>query len=677
VTTPTRGTLGPSQCTVCSQIPVGSACQVIDSGETCEAETVDHECIEKGGRLVFECPDMQSSSSSSSSSSFAQNVSLGGVWNSAQLSIWSVPPTVGQQPRPAKIRTLSGGFGVKCRICGLAVNVLKDRDVRAGQLDVLVEFGPNVLGGVVTEHNIAGYGIYFVDGCHNRNNTMLSFVPKAEVVPWPRGMEGFRVQKACDCPRASYSARVTGQFPRNPARIMVAPVTNGGYALPVGVFSEILIDHSVSPTDAPQTAASNYAEVTGSFDLALNSLAAAVSFARDPKAVSAVARSLASMAGAESRNVKVSLSALGQGSNEEAMNPSSQGVRRLQSVGGLVRASYGISFAQQDGTGLASTVSRYPQAFAFARVLQDSGASVMLATLVVAQLQALSGGVNIYGPMWVEKLGPLKIEEVVAEVSTSTPAVLPLKKPSGMDPTMQIVVATSGATGLVLALAVTMALTFWCCRTRRRDSNMYYEHEQAPGRKGCCCCRASGRGQHGYRDKAYDLPFAHPDEFSYPGGSEQRMAGEPNNNRTRRMVAGQEVMVYSRSQGTWVLGHVRAVGADGSIRVRYMNGKSGHEKVVAADKVATSLRQAYHRGQAVRVFSEEQRRWVDGTITVVQMDESLVIQAEGPGAPQRIVIPRNLLKTNVRRLQYNSNTNSYTDNHFTNRRGHSGDFIAM
>jgi len=147
-------------------------------------------------------------------------------------------------------------------------------------------------------------------------------------------------------------------------------------------------------------------------------------------------------------------------------------------------------------------------------------------------------------------------------------------------------------------------------------------------------------------------------------GYQSHITGESHRPGQHNMVAGQEVMVYSRTMGTWVLGHVRAIGKDGSVRVRYMDRMAGHEKIISSERVATSLRQAYYRGQAVRVFSKEQRCWLDGTIQVVQMDESLIIQAEAPGAPERIVIPRTLLRTNVRRLQYNRNTNTITDNHF-------------
>jgi len=548
------------------------------------------------------------------------------------------------------------------------VQVLEDRDVRAGQLDILVKFGPNILGGVVAEQNIAGYGLYFVDSCLNRNKTMLAYVPKATVAPWPQGMEGLRVDKACDCPRASYSARVTGQFPQSSARIMVVPVTDGGYTLPVGVTSDIVIDLQASTTAAPQTApiVTNYAKVTGSFDLALSSQAAANKFASDPTASSAVAGSLAVMAKAPLGNVKVSLSTL-----KKAIIPNSQGVRRMQSTEGVVRAGYNIAFLQQ-ANGSASTAQRYPQAFDFAKAMQDSNAGDLLTTLVVGRLQAASGGVNnIYPALRVKQLGPLKIEEISATVpvSTNTSILAPMEEDTGMDPTMQIVVAASGATGAIVSISVIMVLTFWCCRFRRAAETEIYYDDKSP-RRICCFRRAGGRGLRRPFDKS-DIPFARDGQFNFPGGDDLKRG------REKFMYSGQEVMVFSRSQGTWVLGHVKAVEDDGSVRVRYMHGTAGHEKFISFDKVATSLRQAYHRGQAVRVFSEEQRRWVDGTIKVVQMDESLVIQAEGPGAPERLVIPRSLLKTNVRRLQYNNNTNTFTDNHFSARRGRLGDFIAM
>mmetsp|Transcript_56225 Transcript_56225/g.111745 ORF Transcript_56225/g.111745 Transcript_56225/m.111745 type:complete len:228 (-) Transcript_56225:58-741(-) len=227
-----------------------------------------------------------------------------------------------------------------------------------------------------------------------------------------------------------------------------------------------------------------------------------------------------------------------------------------------------------------------------------------------------------------------------------------------MDTTMEIVVAVSGAMGAAMSFSIFMALMLWWCKPRRLESKICYDNEEHPRRKTCCCCRAGFSGASGAS-----------------GGNDLKK--DEQTSWRHCMVSGQEVMVFSRSHGTWVLARVCAIEDDGSVRVRYTQGTSGHEKLVSRHKVATSLRQAYHRGQTVLVFSEVQRRWVDGTIKVVQMDESLVIQAEGPGAPERLVIPRSLLKTNVRRLQYNNNTNTFTDNHFSARRGRLGDFIAM
>lgn len=599
--------------------------------------TFEHDCVERG-RLAFDCPDVQANKD------VVQNVSLGGVWSSARLSMRHA------FGRPATVRTISGGFGVKCRVCGLAVQVLEDRDARAGQLDVLVEFGPNILGGVIAEQNIAGYGIYLVDNCHNRNNTMLAFVPKAETAPWPQGTEGFHVQDACDCPRGLYSARVAGHFPPNPARIMVAPVTDGGYALPVGVTSEVLIDYRVSPTDSlPKTpVVANYGQVTGSFDLALKSPAAAIKFAGDPSAATAVVASLAWMAATEPGNVKVSLSALKEGSNQ-AGNPSSQGNRRLQGLQGVVRANFGIAFLQQDATGSAAAAQRYPQAFAFAKVLQDSGANTVLAVLVEERLQAASGGVNIYGSLWIEKVGLLKIEEVSAPVSTSTPMLLPSEQSPNMELTVHIVAAASGATGALVCLSVFIMLMCWCCCGRNRAENRSVNDE-----------------------RLFRLLNQNPFMPIKPTGS--CMKGELNK---LSHVAGQEVLIWSRSQNTWVLGRVRSVGNDGSVCVRYMHGRVGHEKHVPPEKVTTSLRQAYHTGQAVLVFSKEQRCWLDGSIERVNMDASLVIQAEGPGNPERLVIPRTLVKTKVRLLQHKCDKEGLTDSHFSSMHGYSGAFITV
>jgi len=511
----------PLNCTVCSQIPVGNACAVISNGGTCEAETVDHECIEKG-RLVFECPDMLSNISSGGSiGMFGQNLPLGDVWGSAHLSTRSLEHTIGKHSRPAQVRILSGKFGIKCRVCGLAAQVLEDRDVRAGRLDVLVEFGPNVLGGVVAERNIAGYGIYLVDGCSRRNSSMLAYVPKAEVASWPQGMEGFRVDSSCDCPRTSYRVRVTCQFPPSPARIMVVPVTAEGYALPVGVTSEILMDRSLA----------TYAHVTGSFDLALSSPVAATSFAGDPAATAAVAFSLASIAGTTLESVSVHLFVDEVVANE-AGNADDQGGRRLQRSTGFVRADFGVFFLEHDSAWSTGTANRYPQAIVFARQMQEGGASAWLARLVEQRLQAASGGVNKYGPLQIERMGPCKIEEAsTANVTLSTVAPAMRVADEGpwwcracsVDPTMQMAVASSGAVGMALSLSCALAVLLWCCKPCRRRHNdqqdcwkasSYHSSDASAKDEGSFVC-----DQCGYHERTPDASFAQAIEFRTPDAS--------------------------------------------------------------------------------------------------------------------------------------------------------------
>lgn len=480
---------------------------------------MEHECIERG-RLVFQCPDMLNSTSTSGGiGSVEQNLSLGDVWGSAHLSTRTAPHSVGKQLRPAQVRILSGSFGIKCRVCGLGAQVLEDRDIRAGLLDVLVEFGPNILGGVIAEQKIAGYGIYLVDGCNRRNSSMLAFVPKAEVAPWPQGMEGLRVDTACNCPRARYSVRVTGQFPQNPARIMVVPVTGEGYALPVGVTSEILVDYTVA----------SYARVTGSFDLALSSPTAAMSFAGDSATEAAVAFSLASMAGTPLGSVSVSLFVHADVASKVA-STENQGGRYLQSLMGLVRADFSIAFVEHDSAWSTGTANRYPQAFVFMRQMQERGVSASLARLVEQRLQAELGGVNKYGPLQIQRMGPCKVEEVPAPNVTSSPQG-PMAQPADEgpwwcracrgDPAIQIAVASSGAVGAGLFLSCVMALLLVCCK---RCGCMHANQHQC---RTACYCGAGAQGegsiheQNGHRNGTHDVSFARTVEFHYyPGVSE-------------------------------------------------------------------------------------------------------------------------------------------------------------
>jgi hypothetical protein len=295
---------------------------------------------------------------------------------------------------------------------------------------------------------------------------------------------------------------------------MVVPVTREGYALPVGMASEILIDSSVA----------TYARVTGSFDLALSSSTAATTFAGDPATAAAVAFSLASIAGIPLESVSVSLFVHADIATK-VVNTGNQGGRRLQRLMGLVRIDFGIFFLEHDNTWSTGTANRYPQAFVFMREMQENGASATLARLVEQRLETVSGGVNKYGPLQIERMGPCKIEEEAPTphmTSSPMPAMAAQHVDDGpwwcrkcrRDPTMQMTVASSGAVGTALFLSCIMALLLCCCKPcRRRHVNNGNAQGEcgADAQSECSTCE-----QWEYRDnRGPDVSFARTVEFHY------------------------------------------------------------------------------------------------------------------------------------------------------------------
>lgn len=179
-----------------------------------------------------------------------QNLALGAQWGlQSNFSIMS--GNLGLNKRSAKLLSYTGGFDVKCKVCGLNQVAPQDTDGRPGYFQATVAWGPNMFDSVINETGIEGYAVYFVDDCHKKVGTRLTYSLK-HVVPVDQGM---RITGPCDiaCHRWSYNAPISGTWPNvsGDLRFMVVPVLDGGYELPIGTTSASFVDSTSTTTRAP------------------------------------------------------------------------------------------------------------------------------------------------------------------------------------------------------------------------------------------------------------------------------------------------------------------------------------------------------------------------------------------------------------------------------------------
>jgi len=184
-------------------------------------------------------------------------LSLGPQWG-PQASFFIFSGQLGRSRRNVHLADVSGSFDVKCRICGFAQPRLQDVDIREGEFDINLEFGPNLINGVVNESNISGYAVRLVNyWCQRKRGPKLAFVPKNG------SFDGTVVEDACGCPSQAYKVRVQGSLPDSHVRdgrpngefvrLMVAPVTDTGHELPIGTVSALLQDYFTTTTTTTTT----------------------------------------------------------------------------------------------------------------------------------------------------------------------------------------------------------------------------------------------------------------------------------------------------------------------------------------------------------------------------------------------------------------------------------------
>jgi len=198
------------------------------------------------GTLTFECPDYNLNETVN----WNQNLALGQQWGlQSEFSIMS--GNLGLNKRNAKLVSYTGSFDVNCKVCGLNHVAPQDTDGRPGYFQATVAWGPNMFDSVINETGIEGYAVYFVDDCHKKVGTRLTYSLK-HVVPVDQGM---RITGPCDmaCHRWSYDAPISGAWPNvsGALRFMVVPVLDGGYELPIGTTSAEFLDSTTTTTRAP------------------------------------------------------------------------------------------------------------------------------------------------------------------------------------------------------------------------------------------------------------------------------------------------------------------------------------------------------------------------------------------------------------------------------------------
>lgn len=234
-------------CYLCPGFPVGN-CQTIPDGTTCQADTINHPCVETGS-FLFRCP---SAAASGTPAAYSQRLSIGSHWGAGsyfELQSGDLGyDGNGFRKRNAELVSSTGGFDVKCHVCGVGTMYPQDTDTRPGIISVRLEFGPNVLNGVVNENVIQGYRIYMASDCSVKLSNSLAYVSASNSFA-----NGVSVNGVCGCPSSSYSVQVQAQLPAgvNEGRLMIVPITSGGYELPMGRMTGLVQDNAGVTTTQP------------------------------------------------------------------------------------------------------------------------------------------------------------------------------------------------------------------------------------------------------------------------------------------------------------------------------------------------------------------------------------------------------------------------------------------
>lgn len=254
-------------CYISPSFPVNGCQGPIENGGQCEARTYDHYCIEQGA-LLFECPRI-TSNDELPEVNWTHNLSLGPQWGlSSTYTIMSGDFGLnrdGHVKRQAAFLNHSGGFDVKCKVCGLMIINVQDMDVRFGHYEARLLWGPNTLDYVINETGIQGYALYFVDACHTKIGERLFYHRRHVGSP----DEGLTITGPCDqaCHHSAYHAFVSGEWPNTTedVRFMVVPVLDNGYELPIGTTSDVFTDYwttTTSTTTISSTSSTNSTTTT-------------------------------------------------------------------------------------------------------------------------------------------------------------------------------------------------------------------------------------------------------------------------------------------------------------------------------------------------------------------------------------------------------------------------------
>lgn len=203
----------------------------------------------------------------------------------------------------------TGDFDVNCQVCGVKYDLV-DTDATSGKATVTLTWGPNTHQGKFNESIIRGYAIFQVDAdrgqvCSvgsNEHANDLKHVDLSQAikeVPKRTSQDVAADGEDVCCVDNVYSETLSWTLPAgvSAVRLMISPVTTEGDVLPLGLTTGIMEDSTtpVTTTAAPVTTTTlPKARIVGKIVMQVADVAA---FMADPTVKTAMAASIASMAG--------------------------------------------------------------------------------------------------------------------------------------------------------------------------------------------------------------------------------------------------------------------------------------------------------------------------------------------------------------------------------------------
>lgn len=370
-------------------------------------------------------------------------------------------------------------------------------------------------------------------------------------------------------------------------------------------------------------------------------------FTNDPRTRHAVAEGIARLADAPLHAITTSLTPL---------TSSNVGTVAGQDLGS-VTVDFTVTFqaeplAQEGGQPVFPLV-HFPKAAAFAHRTKNNNTAIILATFIIAAIGSEIPGVQPF-VLQVLDLSLLLFEELSVRKSPGIPSEEPVPSRSDDVSSTSMALVAAGATIMFVLPLVCFGILLWRCRPWRRfvgnqiaSEHCNYAAEVPPYPKASLWWLPRSEAERKFRDCA--LPVDQKKACTHATVKGQMVAAVADK-RQPRFIKGQQVLVYSGSQGGWVQGSVHSILADGSVVVRYSKGKRCFEKTVHCRRVDTSIRRPYLRKQKVNVFCEELKAWVPGTIEVAHIDDSLVVLYKKGTTLCRVFVPRMLVQSRIRRV---------------------------